>query len=294
MEPLLEAVVFSRDSSAATFLSLRTNAVVASLFGSSGFFTAGGADCSPDSVRGDSGIGWPRRLVLGVAPAMLSAKMFVSSFRAGGVEMSESPLNLRVAEMLESWLFSRWSPILPSFSMAMKFVRTLESGRGDSLAILGGIPGERPRSGGLVSPFCSNMALRFLTPLMVAVFGSGNHPSDNFGQADFGGDRRSGVVLVVGGPRAQEVEVMPKFQGDPLLGVRLLQGEGTRAGASPAPSGWQPMKLPQPCRCTSRTTRKVRKATDLVVESRVRCAAAPEGVKQARVSWFPRRCLVPP
>jgi hypothetical protein len=41
--------------------------------------------------------------------------------------------------------------------------------------LLGGIPGERPRSGGLVS-FCSNMARRFLTALIVAVLGNGCPP----------------------------------------------------------------------------------------------------------------------
>jgi len=42
----------------------------------------------------------------------------------------------------------------------------------DNGDVLGGIPGERPRSGGLVSPFCSNMARRFLTALIVAVLGA--------------------------------------------------------------------------------------------------------------------------
>lgn len=37
-------------------------------------------------------------------------------------------------------------------------------------ALLQGMPGDLPRSGGLVSPFCSNIARRFLTPLMAASF----------------------------------------------------------------------------------------------------------------------------
>jgi hypothetical protein len=47
-----------------------------------------------------------------------------------------------------------------------------QSQDGDNGDVLGGIPGERPRSGGLVSPFCSNMARRFLTALIVAVLGA--------------------------------------------------------------------------------------------------------------------------
>lgn len=35
----------------------------------------------------------------------------------------------------------------------------------------GMMPGDLPLSGGLVSPFCSNMARRFLTALMAAILG---------------------------------------------------------------------------------------------------------------------------
>ena len=100
--------------------------------------TLGGAAAwGAASARGDSGIGWSWRLVLAVTlEDKASAKIFLFSGRENGVVWSDSPpLSLRVVETLESWLIPRCRPILPSFSMAMKSVRTLDSGRGDSLPI---------------------------------------------------------------------------------------------------------------------------------------------------------------
>lgn len=51
--------------------------------------------------------------------------------------VSGPPLSLR-PEMLESPLGCRCRPMRPSFSMATKLVRTLERGRGESLASEGG------------------------------------------------------------------------------------------------------------------------------------------------------------
>lgn len=51
-------------------------------------------------------------------------------------------------------------------------LRSSSSGQTRGKSLLGGMPGDRPRSGGLVStlsPFCSNMARRLRTPLIVAV-----------------------------------------------------------------------------------------------------------------------------
>jgi hypothetical protein len=42
---------------------------------------------------------------------------------------------------------------------------------GKAIALPCGMPGDLPLSGGLVSPFCSNMARRFLTALMTAILG---------------------------------------------------------------------------------------------------------------------------
>jgi len=54
---------------------------------------------------------------------------------AGGVTTELSAGALRSDEM-ESVLLSLCRPIRPSFSMAMKLVRTLDSGRGDSEAAM--------------------------------------------------------------------------------------------------------------------------------------------------------------
>lgn len=79
-----------------------------------------------------------------------------------GVGTSPSVPALMVRERvgMESLLVSRWRPTRPSFSTVTKLVRTRESGRGESACP--GVP-SRPRSGGLESPLCSNMARRFLT-----------------------------------------------------------------------------------------------------------------------------------
>lgn len=88
------------------------------------------------SVRGDSAIGWSWSVILGAARPMASAKTLRVSdpcLEEGvGLAMLDSPLILRVPETFDSWLGSRCRPILPSFSMAIKLVRTLERGRGDS------------------------------------------------------------------------------------------------------------------------------------------------------------------
>jgi hypothetical protein len=92
----------------------------------------GGALDSCFAARGDSRMGWFCRLVMVIACAVVSAKIFLFSCMGAGSERSVSPLSLREVEMLESWLIPRCKPILPSFSIAMKSVRTLERGRGDS------------------------------------------------------------------------------------------------------------------------------------------------------------------
>lgn len=79
-------------------------------------------------------------------------------------------------EILDSPPSSRFKPMRPSFSTATKFVRTLESGRGEPLGLVlpacfleGEMPGDLPLSGGLESPLFSNMARRFLTWLIFVV-----------------------------------------------------------------------------------------------------------------------------
>lgn len=113
--------------------------------------------------------------VLNWPPAMLSEKMSVFSAPGCGVVTSVSSLILRldtdtVAESLLVSLLRPIRPILPSFSIATNAVRTVVRGRGDA-------PGEGlarpPETGdlplsGRASPFCSNMARRFLTPDMMA------------------------------------------------------------------------------------------------------------------------------
>jgi hypothetical protein len=96
------------------------------LEGEEGALESGFAD------RGDSGIGWFCRLDIVAACAVVSANIFLLSCLGADVDRSVSPLSLREVEMLESWLMPRCKPILPSFSIAMKSVRTLERGRGDS------------------------------------------------------------------------------------------------------------------------------------------------------------------
>lgn len=88
------------------------------------------------SCDGDCGIGSMASPAL-VVRSNLSLKMFVFSWRAGGgVSPSVSPLSVRRSEGTESLLCSLCRPIRPSFSMAMKFVRTFESGRGDSDGVM--------------------------------------------------------------------------------------------------------------------------------------------------------------
>lgn len=82
---------------------------------------------------GDSTIGWSLRKVFGVLVSLSNfSNGFEISFPAVGVVISlDPPLSFRIPGT-ESWLPSRVKPILPSFSIAMKLVRTLASGRGDS------------------------------------------------------------------------------------------------------------------------------------------------------------------
>ena len=109
--------------------------------------------------------------------------------------------------------------------------------RGKSL--LGGMPGDRPRSGGLVStlsPFCSNMARRLRTPLIVAdLLGgtareSSRAVSGRRGARD--GDGKSGCCdgygrIGLGGSRRSQI-----YWSCPFLA--LPEGEGAcRVGASP-------------------------------------------------------------
>lgn len=63
----------------------------------------------------------------------LSLNRFVFSGKAGGVCPSAPLLSFRRADSTDSELGSRWRPIRPSFSMAMKLVRIRERGRGDSV-----------------------------------------------------------------------------------------------------------------------------------------------------------------
>lgn len=97
--------------------------------------------CAGESKRGDSGIGWSLRLVFASAsPFLLSGDELGLSCdvvldRVGG---SRSPLSFRVdPATLESRLVSLCSPNRPSFSIAMKFVRILEIGLGDSVPAVG-------------------------------------------------------------------------------------------------------------------------------------------------------------
>lgn len=95
--------------------------------------------CGIDSVRGDSGIGCSLRLVLliGVLSLLFSAGALVLSCEVvlERLGVSRSPLSFLVDTplTLESRLLSRCSPRRPSFSIAMKFVRILEIGLGDSV-----------------------------------------------------------------------------------------------------------------------------------------------------------------
>lgn len=90
---------------------------------------------------GDSGMGSLATFVLNEVAflAMFSAKTSLFSDPGAGVVLSVSLLNLLLEADTESRLFSRTSPIRPSFSTATKFVRTLDSGREDGV----GEPGSR-------------------------------------------------------------------------------------------------------------------------------------------------------
>lgn len=72
-------------------------------------------------------MGWLLRFVL--AGNLTASNGLELSVTAVAVVTLLSPLIFRVAEA-ESWLPSRCRPILPSFSIAMKLVRTLERGLG--------------------------------------------------------------------------------------------------------------------------------------------------------------------
>jgi hypothetical protein len=127
------AVGLSAAASGFCFLNLRGVLVDASPTASLAFLIGErGALDSCFAARGDSGMGWFCRLVMVGACTVGSAEIFLSSWMGAGNDGSVSPLSLRVVEMLESWLIPRCKPILPSFSIAMKSVRTLERGRGDS------------------------------------------------------------------------------------------------------------------------------------------------------------------
>jgi len=200
----------------AWLLSLRGEPVEASAAGP--FVILGGEarpGASESGNRGDSGMGWLWRLFVAVSCAIASAKIFLFSCLGAGVVLSVASLGFRVAEMLESWLVPRCRPILPSFSMATKSARTLDRGRGDSLP--GGMPGERPRSGGLVSPFCSNMARRFLTALMVAAW-ENNGPAAGEDAVANGGSVGKSEAAIIGvvvrlkrGAQVGSDTLMPKF-----------------------------------------------------------------------------------
>lgn len=89
-------------------------------------------DClAGEDWRGDSGIVSLARFVLNEATlvAMLSVNTSFFSDAGPGVVVSVSLLNLLLETDTESVLFCRWSPMRPSFSTAMKFVRTLDKGR---------------------------------------------------------------------------------------------------------------------------------------------------------------------
>lgn len=82
---------------------------------------------------GDSGIGSLAKFVRNAAAfwAMLSENTSPFSDTGAGVVDSDSLLCLRSDTDADSRLGSRWRPMRPSFSMATKFNRTLERGRGD-------------------------------------------------------------------------------------------------------------------------------------------------------------------
>jgi hypothetical protein len=97
--------------------------------------------CAGESKRGDSGIGCSLRLVFASAsPFLPSGEECGLSYDVvlDSVGVSRSPLSFRVdPATLESRLVSLCSPIRPSFSIAMKFVRILEIGLGDSVPAVG-------------------------------------------------------------------------------------------------------------------------------------------------------------
>ncbi len=64
--------------------------------------------------------------------ANLSPSVLILSWKAGSETASTSTLSLRSGVGTDSLLVSLCKPMRPSFSMAMKLVRTLESGRGES------------------------------------------------------------------------------------------------------------------------------------------------------------------
>lgn len=94
-------------------------------------------------MRGDSGIGCSLRLVLliGVFTALVSVGALVLSceFVLDRLGVSRSPLSFLADTplTLESRLVSRCRPKRPSFSIAMKLVRILEIGLGDSVPAKG-------------------------------------------------------------------------------------------------------------------------------------------------------------
>ena len=83
------------------------------------------------SFCGDTGTGCSWGSIFDAFFGTMPAKMFELTGLSGGLVASVSPLSFRVDEKVESWLVSRCSPILPSPSIAIIFVRTLERGLGD-------------------------------------------------------------------------------------------------------------------------------------------------------------------
>jgi hypothetical protein len=93
------------------------------------------------SCRGDSGIGSIPRFFRGSRfRSPREENRLALSFSAGGVSPSVPLLYFRL-EPIEPPLSDLCSPIRPSFATAMKLVRMLESGRGDS--VLAEVRGER-------------------------------------------------------------------------------------------------------------------------------------------------------
>jgi hypothetical protein len=91
-----------------------------------------GGNFSGEACLGDSGMGSLTKFVLNATEFWAMTSVNMSFFSGAGVVFWVSLLNLRLETDTESPLGSRLRPIRPSFSMATKFVRTLDSGRGDS------------------------------------------------------------------------------------------------------------------------------------------------------------------